>query len=270
MLGAFRAPVSGMMANQQMLDVIANNLANINTPAFKQSRTIFQDLIYERMMPTGQFGAVGAPGVDTTSPLQDRLGAGVAVGATAMSFAPGPVIQDGDPLHLAIQGEGFFVVRTADGGAAYTRDGAFSRDALGRLVTAAGDVVLPETRIPADARDIRVTGDGLVFARLGTEGGDDVEVQVGEVQLARFTNPGGLASAGGNVYLATENSGPALVGYPGDQGYGTVASGGLEGSNVDTAQQMTQMIMSQRAYGFNARALQTIDEMMSLANNLRR
>lgn len=268
MLGEFRSAVSGMMANQQMLDVIANNLANINTPAFKQSRTVFQDLVYARMAPTGDFS--GAATADPSQALQDRLGSGVAIGGTATSYAPGPMIQDGDPLHLAIQGDGFFVVRTADGGAAYTRDGSFSRDALGRLVTQAGDVVLPETRIPADARDIRVDNQGLVFARLGTESGDDVEVQIGEVQLARFTNAQGLAAAGGNLYLATENSGPALVGYPGDEGYGTIASGAVEGSNVDTAEQMTQMIMGQRAYGFNARALQTIDEMLNLANNLRR
>ena len=270
MLGEFRASVSGLMANQQQLDVIANNLANINTPAFKQSRAVFQDLVYSRMAPAGDFAGNAENSTDPSVALQDRMGSGVAIGGTATSYAPGPLIQDGDPLHMAIQGDGFFVVRTADGGAAYTRDGNFSRDSLGRLVTENGDVALPETRIPADARDIRVDNQGLVFARLGTESGDDVEVQLGEVQLARFTNPQGLANAGGNLYLATDNSGPALVGYPGDEGYGTIASGATEGSNVDTAEQMTQMIMGQRAYGFNAKALQTVDEMLDLANNLRR
>src|SRR5438034_1504542 len=144
MLGAFRASATGMMANQGMIDVISNNLANINTPGFKQSRTLFQDLLYQNVSPVGDF----QPGADKG--LQDLVGAGVTVAATPRSFEPGSLIQDDDPLHMAIRGEGFFVVRTADGGAAYTRDGSFSRDAVGRLVTRNGDVVLPETRIPAD------------------------------------------------------------------------------------------------------------------------
>jgi flagellar basal-body rod protein FlgG len=264
MLGAFRGPVSGLIANQGLIDVISNNLANINTPGFKQSRVSFQDLLYERAAPVPDFSSADG------NQLTDRVGTGVKVATTPRSFEPGALIQDNDPLHMAIQGEGFFVVRTADGGAAYTRDGSFTRDAVGRIVTHDGDVVLPETRIPPDARDIRVDRNGLIFARLGDETGDDVEVQVGEVQLARFTNPQGLASAGGNTFLATENSGPALVGYPGDEGYGTVVGGSVEGSNVDMAEQMTQMIVGQRAYAFNARALQTIDQMLDLANNMRR
>lgn len=273
MLGAFRAPVTGMMANQQLLDVISNNLANINTPGFKQNRAMFQDLIYEKLAPAGDFGGLATVSTDPTDPtgvLQDQLGSGVVVAATPRSFEAGTIIHDRDPLHMAIQGTGFFVVRTADGGAAYTRDGSFSKDALGRLVTKNGDVVLPETRIPPDAQDIRVDAQGLILARIGAATGEEVEVQIGEVQLARFTNPQGLVSVGSNVYLASENSGPALIGYPGDEGYGTILGGAVEGSNVDTAEQMTQMIMGQRAYAFNARALQTIDEMLGLANDLRR
>lgn len=271
MLGAFRGPVSGMIANQQMLDVIANNLANINTTGFKQDRAQFADLIYQNIAPTGDFSGTAATMSDPMSLLQDQQGMGVKIAGTAHSFEPGPLVRDDDPLHMAVQGEGFFVVRTADGSAGYTRDGSFSQDALGRLVTKAGDVVLPETRIPADATDVHVDPQGLVYARLGGENGSEaVEVQIGEVQLARFTNAQGLVSVGANTYLASEDSGPALVGYPGDPGYGTIASGALEGSNVDTAEQMTQMVMGQRAYAFNARALQTIDEMLNLANNLRR
>src|SRR6266540_6486971 len=131
MLGAFRAPVSGMVANQSMLDVIANNLANINTPGFKQNRTIFQDLIYQKLSPVGEFQATAA----SLDPLKDQLGTGVQVGGTPRSFDPGVIIQDYDPLHVAVQGEGFFVVRTADGSAAYTRDGSFERDAMGRITT---------------------------------------------------------------------------------------------------------------------------------------
>jgi flagellar basal-body rod protein FlgG len=263
-----------MAANQQLLDVISNNLANINTPGFKQNRTLFQDLMYQKLAPAGQFGddarAVSTTGDVSQSALQDQVGSGVRIASTPRSFEPGALIADDNPLHLAIRGEGFFVVQTADGSAAYTRDGSFSRDSVGRLVTRDGGIVLPETRIPPDARDVRIDSQGLVFARLGAASGDDVEVQIGEVQLARFTNPQGLVSTGGNVYFASENSGPALVGYPGDEGYGQISAGAIEGSNVDLGEQMTQMIIGQRAYALNTRALQTIDEMLTLANNLRR
>lgn len=275
MLGAFRASASGMMANQSNLDVIANNLANINTNGFKTSRARFYDLIYQRMPVNGQLGP--DPSAVSTDPaalggrnLLDVVGTGVRVADTERSFEMGNLVHDGEPLHAAIQGEGFFVVRTADGGAAYTRDGGFERDQVGRLVTKNGDVVLPETRIPPDAREVRIDQDGLIYARLAAPTGEDVEVQLGEIQLARFTNAQGLAAVGGNVYLATEASGPALVGYPGDEGYGAIAGGAVEGSNVDVGEQMTTMLMSQRAYALNARALQTLDEMLGLANNLRR
>jgi flagellar basal-body rod protein FlgG len=274
MLGVFRTAASGMAAQQQLIDVVSNNLANMNTPGFRASQARFHDLLYQRAPVAGELVANDgeAPPSPGSSPaMQDLIGSGVRLAATSRSFEPGQIVVDDDPLHMAIEGEGFFVVQSDDGGAAYTRDGSFTVDAVGRLVTAGGQIVLPETRIPADAHDVRVDAQGLIFARLGGASGDeDVEVQVGEVQLARFTNPHGLVSVGGNVYLASENSGPALIGYPGDEGYGTVLGGAVEGSNVDTAEQMTQMIMGQRAYAFNARALQTMDEMLSLANNLRR
>jgi flagellar basal-body rod protein FlgG len=180
------------------------------------------------------------------------------------------ITPDGDPLHAAVRGEGFFIVRLADGSAGYTRDGSFTRDQLGRLVTASGDVLLPETHIPAEARDIRIDSGGLVFARLGDGIEGEVEVQLGEIQLARFTNPEGLVAVGQNLFLASEASGPALVGYPGDEGYGTIVGGAVESSNVDLATEFTNLLIGQRAYALSARALQTIDEMLSLANNLRR
>src|SRR5262249_33549050 len=155
-----------------------NNLANINTPGFKQNRAVFQDLIYQKLAPTGQFGSALLSDADPARELADELGTGVKLSSTPRSFAPGSLIQDGDPLHVAIEGEGFFVVRTADGGAAYTRDGSFEKDAVGRLVTRNGDVVLPETRIPPDARDVRIDSDGIIYARLGDQSGDDVEAQL--------------------------------------------------------------------------------------------
>lgn len=275
MLPIFQSPASGMISHQQMLDIVSNNLANLNTPGFKAARTQFQELLYRRIPTSGQPvpsglapEPVGGPG---TSPrLRDLVGAGVRLGATARTLEAGVITPDGDPLHAAVRGEGFFIVRLADGSAGYTRDGSFTRDQLGRLVTASGDVLLPETHIPAEARDIRIDSGGLVFARLGDGIEGEVEVQLGEIQLARFTNPEGLVAVGQNLFLASEASGPALVGYPGDEGYGTIVGGAVESSNVDLATEFTNLLIGQRAYALSARALQTIDEMLSLANNLRR
>jgi flagellar basal-body rod protein FlgG len=146
MLGAFRAAASGMVAQQQLIDVVSNNLANMNTPGFRASQARFHDLLYERAPVGGELvrGAGEAPASPGSSPaLQDLVGTGVRVAATSRSFEPGQILHDEDPLHMAIAGEGFFVVQTDDGGAGYTRDGSFSRDALGRLVTSGGQIVLP-------------------------------------------------------------------------------------------------------------------------------
>jgi flagellar basal-body rod protein FlgG len=273
MLPVFQTPASGMVAHQQMMDIISNNLANLSTPGFKGTRTQFQDLLYRKLPTSGQTIAnvelpVGGPG---SSPrLQDQVGIGVRLASTDKNLTAGAVLPDGNPLHAAIQGEGFFVVGLADGSAGYTRDGSFTRDQLGRLVTANGDVVLPETRIPAEAREVRIDASGIVYGRIGDQLGGEAEVQIGEIQLARFTNPEGLVAVGGNVFLASEASGPALVGYPGQDGYGTILGGAIEGSNVEVAEEFTNLLIGQRAYAFSARALQTMDEMLSLANNLRR
>jgi flagellar basal-body rod protein FlgG len=275
MLPIFQNPASGMISHQQMLDVVSNNLANLNTPGFKAARTQFQELLYRRIPTSGQplplgpeAQPVGGPG---SSPrLRDLVGAGVRLGAIERNLEPGLITPDGDPLHAAIRGEGFFIMRLADGSAAYTRDGSFTRDQLGRLVTSNGDVVLPETHIPADAVDIRIDSGGLIFGRVADEAGEQVEVQLGEIQLARFTNPDGLVAVGQSLFLASDASGPAQVGYPGDPGYGAIAGGAIESSNVELANEFTNLLIGQRAYSLSARALQTMDEMLSMANNLRR
>ena len=273
MLPVFQTPASGMIAHQQMMDIISNNLANVSTPGFKGTRTSFQDLLYRKLPTSGQLFAdvqlpVGGPG---SSPrLQDQVGVGVRLASTDRNLTAGTVVPDDNPLHAAVQGEGFFVVGLADGSAGYTRDGSFTRDQLGRLVTANGDVVLPETRIPSDVREVRIDTGGIIYAQMGDDLSGGTEVQIGEIQLARFTNPEGLVAVGGNVFLASEASGPALIGYPGQDGYGTVFGGAIEGSNVEVAEEFTNLLIGQRAYAFSARALQTMDEMLSLANNLRR
>ncbi|MBM4417054.1 MAG: flagellar hook-basal body complex protein [Chloroflexi bacterium] len=273
MLPALAGPMSGMFAQQQAIDVIAANLANVNTTGYRARHVEFHDLLQQHLPLGASSGrAVDEPlgGAGRSSGLLDLLTAGVRVGAIAHSFEPGRVIEDADPYHLAIEGEGFFVVQTVDGGAAYTRDGSFKLDSIGRLVTANGDVVLPETRIPADATDIRIDDAGLVMARLVAEDGTEFDVVVGEVQLARFVNPHGLAALGGNLFSATDASGDPIVGYSASDGLGRIRAGALETSNVDIAEQMTAMLIGQRAYGLSARVLQSLDEMLGLANNLRR
>jgi flagellar basal-body rod protein FlgG len=273
MLPVFQTPASGMVAHQQMMDIISNNLANLSTPAFKGTRTQFQELLYRRLPTTGQLFAnveppIGGPG---SSPrLRDQIGIGVRLSSTERNLTAGAVLPDGNPLHAAVQGDGYFVVGLADGSAGYTRDGAFTRDQLGRLVTAGGEIVLPETRIPAEARDVRIDQSGIIYARMGDAIDGEVEVQIGELQLARFTNPDGLVAVGGNLFLASDASGPALIGYPGEDGYGLILGGAVEGSNVEVSEEFTNLLIGQRAYAFSARALQTMDEMLSLANNLRR
>jgi flagellar basal-body rod protein FlgG len=273
MLPIFQSPASGMISHQQMIDVVSNNLANLNTPGFKAARTQFQELLYRRIPTSGQripapTEPIGGPG---TSPrLRDLLGAGVRLGATGRDLEAGVITPDGNPLHAAVNGEGFFIVQLADGSAGYTRDGGLARDQLGRLVTANGDVVLPETRVPADASGIRIDSSGLIFASVPDEAGGEVELQLGELQLARFINPDGLIAVGQNLFLASDASGPALVGYPGDEGYGSIVGGALESSNVDLATEFTNLLIGQRAYALSARALQTMDDMLGMANNLRR
>ncbi|TAK25580.1 MAG: flagellar hook-basal body complex protein [Chloroflexota bacterium] len=264
--------MSGMAAQQRLMDVIANNLANINTTGFRAETVQFHDLLMNRVPTTGAATPNTAPDDQTgrNPSLEGQVSGGIRVGAIVRDFEVGKIQEDGVPLHSAIDGEGFFIVRQGDGGAVYTRDGTFRLDPLGRLVTSGGDIVLPETRVPADARDVHIRSDGTIFARFVDDSGDEFEVMLGEIQVARFTNPHGLASIGQNLFVATEASGEAEVGYPGEEAFGSIRPGATESSNVDLAEQMTSMVIGQRAYALSARAMQTLDEMMSLANNLRR
>jgi flagellar basal-body rod protein FlgG len=251
-----------MQAQQINIDTIANNIANVNTTGFKQGRAEFQDLLYQNIRSAGT-----ASSSSTTYPVGLQLGMGTRPVATARIFSQGDFQQTGNPLDLVIQGQGFFQVRLPNGETAYTRDGTFHLNAQGSLVTADGNVLEPQLTIPPAAQNIVIGADGTVSVTLA---GQNAAQQVGTIQLATFQNSGGLNPAGGNLFMATTASGDAITGTPGQTGLGTINQGFLEQSNVDIVKEMVNMIVAQRAYEVNSKAIKVADDMLSQINNLSR
>ena len=260
MMRALYTSATGMNAQQLNMDVIANNLANVNTAGFKHSRADFQDLLYQEIRPAGATVAQGAQ-----SPTGLEVGLGVKPGATETMFQQGTFQETGNNLDVAIEGEGFYKVLLPDGTPGYTRDGSFNRDSQGKIVNSDGYALQPEITIPADAASVSIGKDGTVTVDRG-KGAEEV----GKIGLTRFANPAGLQHLGGNNFKATDASGNATDGVPGQEGFGTLAQGSLEMSNVQIVQEMVNMITAQRAYEVNSKAIQTADEMLSTANQLRR
>ncbi|MGE5508156.1 MAG: flagellar basal-body rod protein FlgG [Chitinophagales bacterium] len=253
---------SGMMAQQLNIDTISNNLANVNTNGFKRSRVDFQDLLYQTMRAAGTQVVQGS-----TVPVGIQVGQGVRPVATQKVFAVGEFKPTDNPLDVAIEGDGFFQVVMPDGTAAYTRDGAFKRDGSGRIVNSDGFPLEPEIIIPAEATEISVGTDGTIMALMA---GEALPQNLGQLTLARFTNPAGLSSMGRNLFRPTAASGDAVTGNPGQPGFGTVAQGYIEASNVQVVEEMVNMIVAQRAYEINSKAIQASDDMLQQANNLKR
>ncbi len=251
---------SGMQAQQLTLDVVANNLANVQTTGFKRSRIDFQDLVYETLQAPG---AASAQGQEIPSGFQ--VGHGSRAVATQRIFIKGDLQQTANPLDLAIEGEGFFQILQPNGDTAYTRAGAFKKDSQGRMVTSDGFTIEPQITIPDNALTITVGVDGIVSVTLP---GQAQPQQVGNIQIARFVNPAGLIAQGRNLFMPTQSSGDATTGTPGQDGLGTLLQGFVEGSNVNVVEEMVGLITSQRAYEINSRAIRTADEMMQTANNL--
>lgn len=260
MLNALTTAASGMKAQERRIDNIANNLANVNTTGFKRSRLEFQDLLYHRMPTPG-----GTQ--DDPAPNLLEIGHGTAVVASTREQTQGDLTETGNPLDVVIEGDGYFQVSRSTGQLAYTRDGSFRINADGRLVTTSGHPLEPEIVVPADAQSVAISPDGVVQAYLH---GEDYPVEVGTILLARFVNPGGLSGLGRNLLGWTPASGEPLVDSPGERGLGSVRQGFLEASNVEVVNEMVQMIMAQRAYEVASKAIQTSDEMLELANNIRR
>jgi len=262
MIRALYTSSSGMQAQQLNLDAIANNLANVNTAGFKRTRVDFQDLLYQTFRAAGTVSAQG-----TTFPTGIQVGHGTRPVATQRIFSQGDFQQTENPLDLVIEDGGFFQIIRPDGTTGYTRSGAFKKDGTGRVVTSDGFPLQPGITIPADATSVTVGTDGTVSV---TQPGQSTAQQVGTIQLARFVNPGGLVSVGRSLFVPTQASGDAIVANPGTDGIGTLAQGFLEMSNVKVVEEMVAMITSQRAYEANSKAIQTADEMLGMANNMRR
>jgi flagellar basal-body rod protein FlgG len=251
-----------MQTQQLNIDVIANNLANVNTAGFKKSRADFQDLMYQNLKSTG------SPSTNATQiPSGIQIGLGAKTSAVTKVFTAGNITQSGNDLDVAIEGDGFFQVQLPDGSTSYTRAGAFKKDNQGRMVTSDGYPLIPEVVIPNNATKITIGNDGTVSV---LQAGQNTPTSVGTIQLANFSNPTGLSSMGHNLYLPSDSSGTATTGTAGQNGFGTISQGCLEMSNVSVMEEMVSMIMSQRAYETNSKAVQAADEMLQQANNLRR
>jgi flagellar basal-body rod protein FlgG len=257
---ALRTAATGMTAQQLRTEVIANNLANVNTTGFKRSRANFEDLLYQTVQ--GQ-AAVGAPDARTTPAIQ--VGRGTHLAGVQRVHTQGSLEVTGRPLDLAIEGSGFFQVQLPDGSMAYTRDGSLSISDTGTLVTSSGYTVVPGIRIPNDISEIVFSPTGVITG-VRTASADQIEL--GRIELARFTNEAGLMSKGENLYAATAASGDPTLGYPQEEGMGRVLQGALESSNVEIVQEMVEMITSMRAYELNSKAIKNSEEMLQIATGM--
>ena len=262
MIRSLWTSATGMQAQELNIDVISNNLANVNTSGFKKSRAEFQDLLYESLRPAG-----AASSADTTIPTGVQLGHGARPSAVQKMFSQGDFQNTENELDWAIEGNGFFQIELPNGETSYSRCGEFKLDADGRIVNADGFLLVPQLTVPTDTVSITVGMDGTVSV---IQADDPVPSEIGTIQLARFVNPGGLISLGRNLFVPTEGSGDEIVGTPGQDGFGTIAQGFLEMSNVSVVDEMVNMITAQRAYETNSKVIQTADDMLQMANNLKR
>ncbi len=250
---------TGLEAQQTRMAVISNNLANVNTTAFKKGRASFEDLLYQNVRQVG-----GQTSQDTTLPSGLLLGTGVRTVATEKLHTQGNLIQTNNALDVAIDGRGFMKVLMPDGSVAYTRDGSFKVNAQGQFVTAGGYQLQPAITIPASAQSITIGSDGTVSVKTA---GSAALTQVGTITLTDFINPAGLQAIGKNLYTETAASGNPQNGTPGQNGIGMLVQGSLESSNVNVVEELVNMIETQRAYEMNSKAIQTSDQMLAYVNN---
>lgn len=259
MLDAIFAAVSGLEAHQQRLDALSNNLANVNTPGFKKTRVNFSDLM-SRPLNAGEAAAAAQQ-------AGPQVGLGTFVAGTEVMFTQGDIRQTERPLDFAIMGQGFLEVRLDDGSYAYTRSGSLKLTDTGELVTVNGQHLSGDIRIPSEASEIILGQDGTLSVRV-PDAKDPVEI--GQIELSGFMNPSGLKPLGEGLYAATADSGTPSSARPGEAGLGSLRQGFIETSNVDFVEELTELVIAQRAYQLNARALQAADEVLAEINNLRR
>ncbi len=260
MIRSLWTAASGMAAQKLNIDVIANNLANVNTSGFKKSRADFEDLLYQNMRAPGASTAAGGQ-----VPTGIQVGMGTRPVAVQKIFSQGDYVETKNELDFAIEGKGFFKI-ISNGEEVYIRSGAFKIDSEGFICTSNGDRLQPEFSIPSDTVTFTVDSGG----RMVCMGPDGAELASAQITLYSFPNPSGLLSIGGNRFVPTAASGDPVEGNPGVDGMGTIAQGYLEMSNVDVVQEMVNMITGQRAYEVNSKAIKAADEMLQIANNIRR
>lgn len=261
---ALYTAATGMDAQLRNIDVIANNVANLNTEGFRKDRVNFADLFYHQQVLVGAMGANGP-----IRPSGIHVGHGVRMVSTEKNFTPGGIIQTGNQMHVAIQGDGnlFFQVTRPDGSPAYTRAGNFVRDEQGRMLTPAGHVLEPGIAIPPESVNITISPSGIVTAFDGNEPNGQ---ELGQITLTRFVNPAGLEPIGDNLFLTTVSSGDPQQGIvAGENGVPALLQGAVEGSNVNAITELIQLIQGQRAYEINSNVIRTADEALQIANNLR-
>ncbi|PTW61776.1 flagellar basal-body rod protein FlgG [Breoghania corrubedonensis] len=257
---ALHIAATGMKAQELNVEVISNNLANMRTTGYKRQRAEFQDLLYQNLRRAG----TDTSDAGTQVPTGVQLGSGVRTAATSRIMSQGTPELTEKETDVAIKGEGFFQIDLPDGTTAYTRDGSFERDSTGQLVTVDGYAVQPGITIPDNALDITINSEGSVQ---GTVNG--ANQTFGQIQLARFTNKGGLQAIGDNLFLETEASGAPIVNDPGDNSTGTLLQNYLEAANVEAVTEISDLISAQRAYEMNSKVIQAADEMMQTSSQLR-
>jgi flagellar basal-body rod protein FlgG len=259
---ALNTAATGMQAQQLNVEVIANNIANMNTTGFKRQRAEFQDLLYQNVERMG----VTSSDAGTIVPTGVQVGVGVKAGSVYRVTEQGGIIQSTNAYDMAIQGEGYYIIQMPDGRDAYTRAGNFSLSPDGQIVTEDGFIVAPGISVPQEALGVSINREGVVQAIMPD---GSAPQDVGAVELARFVNPAGLEAIGDNLFLETPASGTANRGQPGSVGFGTIQQGFLETSNVNAVTEISALITAQRAYEMNSKVITTTDEMLRSASNLR-
>ncbi len=261
MFKSLNTAATGMAAQQNNIETISNNLANVSTTGFKRARAEFEDLIYQTLREPGS-----ASGANSFSPTGVQTGLGVKTAAIQKDFNIGSSVITKGPLDLQIDGMGFFQILTPDGETAYTRDGSFKKDGNGRIVDKNGNALQPEILIPSNAAGLEITPQGEVRVIVG---GDGQPQTIGQIDIVNFVNPTGLKSLGKNLFGASSASGQAVLSRPGENSTGYLAQGQLEASNVNIVDEMVNMITAQRAYETNSKVIQTSDQMLQAVTNMK-
>ena len=260
-MSALETAATGMLAQQLNVEVIANNIANMNTTAFKRQRAEFQDLLYQNLDQVG----TDTSDTGTIEPTGVQIGTGVETSAVYRIMEQGGITITDNPLDLAIDGRGYFLVELPSGETAYTRAGAFQLSPDGDIVTSEGYLVQPGITVPENATSISINPNGEVFVTVDNQTNP---TQVGQFDLATFANPAGLEAIGGNLFLESNSSGSPTTGTAGSTSFGLILQGNLENSNVNVVQEITTMITAQRAYEMNAKVIESADEMMQTTTNI--